>query len=247
MNQNNAADELSRLWDAFISWLPLLFSAVIAFVVGWIISVILRSLVVRILRGIGLNRRIRESESEGIVYRLTDDPSGSIGSFVYWLLMTITILVAVSYLQIPVINEFIQRFYNYIPAIIGAIFILLVALAVSGSLSVLITRWMGESITGKVLATSIPVVILSIAGFAILEQLGVAPIILSTTYIAVMGSVSLAAAIAFGLGGRGVAAKILESGYEKGLQSMDRIRSDISKGSQRAKQDVEKAKRSSGK
>ena len=247
MNENNAADELNRLWDAFVDWLPKLFSAVIALLVGWLISLMLKSITLRILRGIGLNQRIKHSGSKGIVYRLTDDPAGSIGNAVYWLAMTITILVAISYLQIPVINEFIQRFYNYIPAIVGAIFILLVALAVSGSLSVLITRWMGESITGKVLATSIPVVILSIAGFAILEQLGVAPIIISTTYIAVMGSVSLAAAIAFGLGGRGVAAKILESGYEKGLQSMDRIRSDISKGSQRAKQDVDKAKRSSGK
>lgn len=240
---NNLGDEFSRWGGVFLGWIPHLVSAIIAFVIGWIIALILKSIITGVLKALGLNRKIERSRAEGAIHKLTLDPSASIGSFVYWLAMIVTILVSVEYLQIPVLTDFVTRIYNYIPNIIGAILILLVALAISASLSAIILRWMGETITGKVVSGTIPVVILSIAGFAILEQLKVAPIIISTTYIALIGSVSLASALAFGIGGRDVAARLLESGYEKGARNIDRIRSDVARGAENAKRDAENIRR----
>lgn len=231
----NLGDEFSRWGGVFVAWIPHLVGAIIAFVIGWLIALILKYIITAILKGLGLNRKIERSKAEGIIHRLTNDPASAIGNFIYWLVMIITILVAVDYLQIPVLTDLVARIYNFIPNIIGAIFILLVALAISGAVTTLIMRWMGETVTGKVIASVIPIVILSISGFAILEQLGVAPIIISTTYIALMGSVALAAAIALGLGGKDIANRILESGYKKGSENLEQIRRDVKTGTKRAK------------
>lgn len=48
------------------------------------------------------------------------------------------------------------------------------------------------------------------------------------------GSLALASAIAFGLGGRQVASRILESLYEQGAKNLDQVRRDIEKGRSRA-------------
>jgi uncharacterized protein HemX len=61
------------------------------------------------------------------------------------------------------------------------------------------------------------------AAFAALTQLGIAPELIAPTFLILLGSVSLAAAIAFGLGGQGVAQQIVEDGYEKGDEAKQQI------------------------
>jgi hypothetical protein len=56
---------------------------------------------------------------------------------------------------------------------------------------------------------------MGIATFMILDQLEIAPAIVEITYIALLGSVALGAALAFGLGGRDVAARLLEDSYRQ--------------------------------
>ena len=57
--------------------------------------------------------------------------------------------------------------------------------------------------------------IIVFAAFAALTQLGIAPELIAPTFLILLAGVSLAAAIAFGLGGQGVARQIVEDGYEK--------------------------------
>ena len=54
--------------------------------------------------------------------------------------------------------------------------------------------------------------------------------------------VALALALAFGLGGRDVAARMLEGAYLKGQASREQVRHDLAQGRERAQADVERAK-----
>ena len=76
-----------------------------------------------------------------------------------------------------------------------------VAAAVGG----LVARTMGDTPTGKVVGSVVPVLVMAIATFMILNQLQIAPEIVTITYAALIGGVFLAMALAFGLGGREVA------------------------------------------
>jgi hypothetical protein len=81
----------------------------------------------------------------------------------------------------------------------------------------------------------------------ILNQLRIAPAIVQITYIALIGSVALGGALAFGLGGREVAAQMLAQAYENGRQNAGQVRQDMQTGRERgqaraeqARQDVER-------
>ena len=95
---------------------------------------------------------------------------------------------------------------------------------------------MGDTPTGKVVASIAPVLIMAIAVFMILEQLEIAPEIVRITYAALIGALALAAALAFGLGGRDVAARMLEDAYVKGQQQRAQVRRDLEVGKQRGRE-----------
>ncbi len=69
----------------------------------------------------------------------------------------------------------------------------------------------------------------------VLDQLNIAPRIVTITYAALLGMLALTGALAFGLGGRGVAADLLRSAYDSG-QNAGQVRRDMQAGRQRAEQ-----------
>ena len=100
---------------------------------------------------------------------------------------------------------------------------------------------MGETPTGRIVKTVAPVLVMAIAFFMILDQLEIAPTIVTITYAALIGAIALAMAIAFGLGGRDVAGRLLESAYAKGEDVKDDVKRDLDRGVRRGKADVEQA------
>ena len=65
---------------------------------------------------------------------------------------------------------------------------------------------------------------MAIAVFMILNQLRIATNIVTITYAALMGALALGMALAFGLGGRGVASRLLEDAYRRGEEERRRMR-----------------------
>jgi hypothetical protein len=77
------------------------------------------------------------------------------------------------------------------------------------------------------------VLIMAIGTFMVLDQLQIAPEIVTITYAALLGGVFLAMALAFGLGGRDVAGRMLAEAYDRGRENRARFRRDVSVGADR--------------
>jgi hypothetical protein len=92
---------------------------------------------------------------------------------------------------------------------------------------------MGDTPTGRVVATAAPILVMTIATFMILDQLRIAEDIVVITYAALIGAVALGAALAFGLGGREVAAQMLRGAYVKGQDATEQAKRDYEVGKQR--------------
>ena len=88
----------------------------------------------------------------------------------------------------------------------------------------------------------VPVIVMSIAVFMILEQLEIAPEIVRILSTALIGALALGPALAFGLGGRNVAERLLEQAYDKGQEKRDEVRRDYELGKERGQRDYEQAK-----
>jgi mechanosensitive ion channel-like protein len=130
----------------------------------------------------------------------------------------------------------------YLPNVIAAIVIFVIAAALAGAVAAGVAKLLGDTPTGKVVATAVPSLVMLIAVFMILNQLKIAPEIVQITYTALLGSVALASALAFGLGGREVAGQLLGDAYRKGQEQRGQVRRDVELGKERGQEQAERGK-----
>jgi hypothetical protein len=222
------SDSLQRGLDDLVAFLPRLIGFLIILLIGWLIARAVKLLIVKALQGVGLDRALSDGSAGPYVARVTPDarPSEIIGVIAFWFVFLGAIAIAVSQLGIDALDNFVQSIAAYLPNVVVAILIFVIASAVAAAVSGLVARTLGGTATGKIVATAAPVLIMGIATFMILDQLNIAPAIVEITYIALLGSVALGMAIAFGLGGRDVAARLLDDAYRQGREESRRRRSD---------------------
>jgi mechanosensitive ion channel-like protein len=219
-------DSLQRGLDELVAFLPRLVGFLIILLIGWLIARAVKAIVVKALQGVGLDRALSSGSAGPYVARAVPDarPSDIIGAVAFWFLFLGAVAIAVSQLGIEALDNFLQSIVAYLPNIVVAILIFVVAGAVAAAVSGLVSRTLDGTATGRIAGTAAPVLIMGIATFMILDQLNIAQAIVEITYIALLGSVALGMAIAFGLGGRDVAARLLEDAYRQGRERREEVR-----------------------
>ncbi len=235
-------NSIERAFDEFFEWLPALVGALVILVIGYIVAKIVQKIVGKVLQSAGLDRTLQHGQAGTFVKKVTSSPSKLVGRIAFWFVMLGTISLAVSVLGIEALTNFVAAVYAYLPNVLAAFLIFLVASAISAGIATLVTRVMGDTGLGRIVATVAPILVMSIATFMILEQLKIAHDIVITTYTLLLGAIALALALAFGLGGREVAGQMLQAAYEKGQANKEQIKQDIDTGVSRAKEEA-KAKK----
>ena len=222
-------DSLQRGLDNLIGFLPKLIGFLIILAIGYIIARVVKGIVTKLLESIGTDRALHTGSTGKYVNRVAPGfkPSSTIGAIVFWFLFLGALAVAVSQLGIAALDNFVAAIGGYLPNVLAAVVIFVVAVALSGAVGGLIARTMGDTPTGKVVGSVVPVLIMAIGTFMVLDQLQIAPQIVTITYAALLGGVFLAMALAFGLGGRDVAGRMLAEAYDRGRESRDRFRRDM--------------------
>jgi hypothetical protein len=241
-SNHTVGDDLRDGFTAIFAFIPELIAALLILVLGYFVAKIVGGLLTRGLRRVGVDRTATSGQGGRWVAKVTSSPSWLIGRIAFWALFIGAISLAVTALGINALTDFVGEIFAYLPNVIAALLIFLVAGAIAGAVAALVTRTMGDTPTGKVVASVVPILIMAIAGFMILDQLRIAETIVTITYAALIGAIALGCALAFGLGGRDVAARMLEGAYQKGQESKDQVRQDIRKGREQAKQDLETAR-----
>jgi small-conductance mechanosensitive channel len=204
---------LSDGLGAILGALPALIGAIIILIIGFIIAKVLQGIVTRVLQSMGFESWM---ESGGIKQffdrsQTNQTPLSILSRLIFWLVFFIAITMAVDTLGISAISDVLAQFIAYIPQIIAAILILVLATLLANFVAGIVRGATGSNVIGSVVQYGIIV----FAAFAALTQLGIAPELIAPTFLILLAGVSLAAAIAFGLGGQGVARQIVEDGYEK--------------------------------
>jgi Conserved TM helix len=229
-------DSLQRGLDNLIGFLPKLIGFLIILAIGYIIARIVKGIVTKLLENVGADRAVHTGSTGEYVNRVAPGfkPSSTVGSIVFWFLFLGALAVAVSQLGISALDNFVAAIGGYLPNVLAAVLIFVVAVALSGAVGGLIARTMGDTPTGKVVGSVVPVLIMAIGTFMVLDQLQIAPQIVTITYAALLGGIFLAMALAFGLGGRDVAGRMLAEAYDRGRENRDRFRRDVPVGADRA-------------
>jgi len=223
-------------FDRFFAFLPNLLGFIVILIVGYIIARIIAAITAKALEGLGLDRRLHQSEAHNYVEKVLPGASASkgIARVVFWLVFAFFIVAAIGALQIPAVTTFMNQVLAYLPNVIVAILIFVVASIIAGAVAAAATRLMGDTPTGKVIASVVPALVMVIAMFMILNQLRIAPQIVEIAFAATMFALALGLALAFGLGGRDVARRMLEDAYANGQRARQQMRSDAQTGRARA-------------
>jgi hypothetical protein len=233
-------DSFQRTTDGIFGFLPNLVGFLLILLVGYIVSKVVAKIVKTILDKVHLDRRLHESSANRYVDAVLPgaSPANGISRVVFWLIFIFFITAAIGALGIPAATSFMNDVLAYLPNVIVAILIFIVAALLSGAVAGAVVRFMGDTPTGKVVGAVAPAVIMTIAFFMILEQLQIAPEIVRIAFTAIMFALALGLALAFGLGGRELAADLLRQAKDKGSQAADQAKHDARVGADRARDEM---------
>jgi Conserved TM helix len=219
----NVGDSVQKSLDSFFNFLPNVLGFLIILLVGWLIAKVVGKLVTKALEAAGLDRSLRSSSAGEYVARVSPDasPSRLIGAIVFWFIFLFALSAGIAALKIPALTDFIRQVEGYLPNIVAAVLIFVLAAALAGAAAGGIGRLMGDTPTGRMLQAVLPGIILAIGAFMVLDQLNIAPQIVTITYAGLVTLLVIAGGLAFGLGGRDVAAEMLRDAYDRGRANED--------------------------
>ena len=213
------SESIQRGIDDLVGFLPRLVGFLIILLIGYLVAKALAKVVQLALEKVGADRALRSSTTGEYMERVAPDlsPSELTGKVVFWFIFLGALSIAISSLGITALNDFLADVFSYLPNVVAAILIFVVAAALASFLARAVAGVMGDTPTGRLVATAVPALVMAIAVFMILNQLKIAT-------DALMGALALGMALAFGLGGRDVASRMLEDAYRRGQQERERIR-----------------------
>jgi hypothetical protein len=208
------SDSLRDLYMRLISFLPSFLVAIIVLIVGWVVAMFVAKIVKQVLHSIKVDEVGDKLGLDEVSARtgMKLSVSGTIAWLVKWFLLLAIFLAAADILGLAQISAFLNSVLRYIPSVIAAAGIMLVGTMVAHFLGRLVRHSVkaaglkSADLLGSI--TQWAVMVFTI--LATLDQLGVASAFVQTLFTGIIAMVAIAGGLAFGLGGKEHASKVLD-------------------------------------
>lgn len=206
---------LQDLSSGLVDFLPSLIVAIVIFLAGWVVGAVLGRVVAQVITSLKVDNALRGAGLEEVLNRagFNLNSGGFLGGLVKWFVIIVFLVASLDVLGLTQVNVFLQEVVLlYLPQVIVAVLILLVAAVIAEVMQNIVTgsakaaHIRSAQFAGKVAKWSIWV----FAILAALSQLGVATAFVQTLFTGAIVALSLAAGIAFGLGGQHAAADYIQ-------------------------------------
>jgi hypothetical protein len=215
MNWNELiADPVHQMLTRIMAYLPILLGALVILVVGWIVAKLVKRGVDLLLKAVRFDEIADKAGITDVLRKgdLNITASQVVSGLVYWLMIIMVLVMTVDALGLPKASDVLASVFAYIPKVIAALLVLVVALFMASFVSGIVRTACGNANLPK------PGLIAGISRWAIIifaatiamEQLGIAPLLVGTAFNIILAGVVLALALAFGLGGKDAAARYLD-------------------------------------
>lgn len=205
---------LQSLWWGFIQFAPRLILAVVLFIIGCVLGSLIARAFEQVFAALKIDKIFHSMGADDLFRRagLTINTGYFIGQVVKWFVIIIFLLPSLSLVGLDSIGYFLREdVLTFLPRVIIAAFILIIATVVSDALSRMILAG-AKSMnlrSAHMLATIARYAIWVFAFIIALGQLGVAPAYMQILFSGIIAMFALAGALAFGLGGKDAAARFI--------------------------------------
>lgn len=216
----------SNAFNSLLAAIPAIIGALLILAIGWILSGILARLTTEVLSRAGADRLFAEHGGEVYGARAqTFKPSIVGGEVVKWLIRIVFLVAAANVLNLPQVSQLLNQVLFWIPNLIVAAIILLVAPLIARFVRGVIEVGAGRMgftnapLLGRIAEAAIVVFAVIVA----IDQIGIAADLVDTLFTGLVAALALAIGLAFGLGGRDVAADLTRKWYESSQRTVDRV------------------------
>jgi hypothetical protein len=204
----------TNMLDTFLAAIPNIFAAAVVLAIAYVVGRLVSGLVTNLLAGIGFDTvpaRLGLTSGTPTVGRRT--PSEIVGALVLIAVMLFATVEAFRLLNFAALADLLAELIQ----LGGQVILGLIVLAIGAYLANLVADLIRSSGTSNagLLALAARVAILVLAGAMALRQMGIANEIVNLAFGLLLGAVAVAAALAFGFGGREVAGRELERWVEQ--------------------------------
>lgn len=205
----------------FINFIPNFLAAVVLFLVGWFIAVILGRLVAQVVNTIKLDGALRSAGFDKVVEKggYSLNSGAFLGALVKWFFIVVTLTASLSILGLTDVTKYLsEQVLPYLPKVIIASIILLVSIVIAQVIQRLVVssakaaNISHASVLGQIAKWAIWFLAIS----TVLQQLipnfdsNVIFSLVMTLFTGLVAALALALGLAFGLGGRDAAARYIE-------------------------------------
>lgn len=212
-------DSLQETVKAAVDFLPLLVGAVIVFIFGWIIAAAFGKMIEQIVKALKVDHLFERLELDRPFKRIEYDfkVSRFIGGLVKWFIIIWFLLAAANILRLEEVSRFLNEILFYMPNVLVAAIILVIAVFIADILEHAVrvsVRVLGykDAVFGLIVRWSIWIFAL----IAAVDQLKIeASDLFKQMVVILFASVGLALGLAFGLGGKEIAAELLRKARDK--------------------------------
>jgi len=213
-------EEISKtIWQNLTEVSPPIFWAGLVLFVGIFVAKWLGRISVAFLSQIRLNplfKRVGLEEALSMIDTRLNAPK-FFGEMVRWFFIVIFLMASCEILGLTMFSQFLEKVVRYYPNLfIAALIFIIAAFLADFSQKIVVGTLQEEKITySRFLGRVIRWAIWLFAILAILYQLQITPSLILVIIIGMVATTSIALGIAFGLGGKDLAAKILKELEEK--------------------------------
>ena len=196
------------------SFLPKLFLAVAVVVIGWLLARVIRFAVIKALRMVNFPVLTQRAGIDRFLSQggFTTDTTAIIGWLAFWLVIVTSLVIAFNGLGLTYITDLLMRIVLFLPRAILSLVIL--------AFGTYFARYVGDRVVtyctnagirdGELLGRLSCYAIMGFVIVIALDHLNVGGDIVRDAFLIVLAGVVLAFALAFGLGGKGWAADLLQ-------------------------------------
>lgn len=209
----------SEMLTTLLNALPAIFGALLLIGFAYLVARIVGTFITNVLAGIGFDKVLSWIGLGGVAGESQRTPSQIVGYLATVAIMLFAVIELANLVGFSILAILVSDFLVAAGGVLLGLFIFGLGLYLA-SLAARVVRDTAGS-QADLLATITRVAILIFAGALALRQTGIAEDIVNLTFGIVLGTAAVAAALAFGLGSRDIAARELEGWLKKIRTSKD--------------------------
>ena len=212
---------LQDLWIGSVQFAPKLILAVVLFIIGWVLGSLVARAFEQVLGALKVDKLLASVKADDLLRQagMNLNTGHFIGQVAKWFIVVVFLLPSLDLLGQDSIRMFlVEDVIGYLPHVIVAAFILIIASVVSQAVAKLVaasTRAMSVA-SANMLGTITKYAVWIFALIIALGELGIAREYMGVLFTGLIGMLALAGGLAFGLGGKDTAARFLAKVNDEG-------------------------------